>query len=110
MTAHTLERAGYSVLAAGTPSEACAIFEAEHARITLLLTDIVMPELHGPALAERLLAQRSDLRVIFVSGYSDTMAVAESGGNGAAFLAKPFTAAALVAEVQAALAPAATAK
>ena len=68
-----LERAGYTVLAASTPSEACAIFEAEQARISLLLTDIVMPEMHGPVLAERLVAQRPDLRVLFVSGYSDAM-------------------------------------
>ena len=73
MTAQMLERAGYTVLAASTPSEACAIFEAEQARINLLLTDIVMPEMHGPVLAERLVAQRPDLRVVFVSGYSDTM-------------------------------------
>ena len=110
MTAQMLERAGYTVLAAGTPSEAFAIFEADHARIDLLLTDIVMPEMHGPALAERMVAQRSDLRVIFVSGYSDAMPVAESDGNRVAFLGKPFTAAALIAAVQAALGPAPTAQ
>ncbi len=110
LAAHMLERAGYTVMTAGTPSEAIAIFEADHTRINLLLTDIVMPEMHGPALAEHVSALGSDLRVIFVSGYSDTMPVAESGGNQVAFLAKPFTAAALIAAVHAALAPAATTK
>jgi signal transduction histidine kinase/ActR/RegA family two-component response regulator len=103
-TTRMLERAGYTVLAAATPSDACTIFEAERARINLLLTDIVMPDMHGPALAERLLAVRSDLPVVFVSGYSDTMPPAEAGGTRATFLAKPFTAAELIGAVQDALA------
>ena len=81
MTVRMLARAGFTVLAASTPSEACAIFEAEQARISLLLTDIVMPEMHGPVLAERLVAQRPDLRVVFVSGYSDTMPGPGPGGG-----------------------------
>ena len=104
MAAQMLERAGYTVLAASTPSEACAIFDAEQARISLLVTDVVMPEMHGPVLAERLVAQRSDLPVVFVSGYSDTMPASGSGGR-VAFLAKPFTASALIAAVQGALLP-----
>jgi signal transduction histidine kinase len=106
MAAKMLERAGYTVLAASTPSEACAIFEAEPARISLLLTDIVMPEMHGPVLAERLVAQRPDLPVVFVSGYSDSMPGAGSGGGRMAFLPKPFTASALIAAVQGSLLPA----
>jgi len=101
-TARMLERAGYSVLAASSPSEACTIFEAEAGRISLLLTDIVMPEMHGPVLAERLVARRPGLRVLFVSGYSDAMPGARPGG--AAFLAKPFTTSALLAAVQETLA------
>ena len=110
MTAGMLERAGYTVLAASTPSEACAIFETEQAHISLLLTDIVMPEMHGPLLAERLVARRPDLRVLFVSGYSDAMPRTAAGGARMAFLPKPFTAAALLAAVQRALAPAARAE
>ena len=110
MTAGMLERAGYTVLAASTPSEACAIFETEQAHISLLLTDIVMPGMHGPVLAERLVARRPDLRVLFVSGYSDAMPRTAAGGARMAFLAKPFTAAALLAAVQRALAPAARAE
>ena len=59
MATRLLERAGYTVLAASTPSEACAIFEAEPARISLLVTDIVMPGMHGPVLAERLVSSAS---------------------------------------------------
>ena len=105
MTARMLARAGYTVLAASTPSEACAIFETEAARISLLLTDIVMPEMHGPVLAERLVTRRPDLPVVFVSGYSDVMPGTPGGGPPAAFLPKPFTAAALIAAVEKALAP-----
>jgi signal transduction histidine kinase/ActR/RegA family two-component response regulator len=104
MAGHLLERAGYTVLAASSPSEASAIFEKEQARISLLLTDIVMPDMHGPALAERLTARRPDLPVVFVSGYSEAMAETGSGDGRIAFLAKPFTAAGLIATVQAVLA------
>ena len=101
-----LERAGYTVLAASTPSEACAIFAADPARINLLVTDIVMPEMHGQALAKRLWAERPGLRVLFVSGYTGTMPGAGLDDERASFLAKPFTAAELTAAVQGALVPA----
>ena len=103
-----LERAGYTVLAASTPSEACAIFAAEPARIDLLVSDIVMPEMHGQALAKRLWAERPSLRVVFVSGYTGTMPGAGLDDERASFLAKPFTAAELIAAVQGALVPAAS--
>ena len=103
MAARMLERAGYTVLAASTPSEACAIFANEQARISLLLTDIVMPEMHGPMLAERLMTERPALPVLFVSGYSDAMPGTGSEGGRTAFLPKPFTASELVAAVHALL-------
>ena len=105
MAARMLERAGYTVLAAATPSEACAIFERERTRITLLLTDIVMPEMHGPVLAAQLVALQPDLRVVFVSGYTDAMPGAEGAGARTLFVPKPFSAAALIAAVEQALAP-----
>jgi len=99
MAARMLERAGYTVLVASTPSEACAIFANEQARISLLLTDIVMPEMHGPMLAERLMTERPALPVLFVSGYSDAMPGTGSEGGRTAFLPKPFTASELIAAV-----------
>ena len=98
-----LERAGYTVLATSTPAEASAVFEAEQARIDLLLTDIVMPGMHGPELAERLTAQRPGLQVVFVSGYSDGVPGSAVDATGVSFLPKPFTGAALIAAVQKAL-------
>jgi len=98
MTAQTLVRAGYRVLPAATPLHACSLFEQHAGDIDLLLTDIVMPEMHGPALAARLVAKRPDLRVLFVSGYSDTMPANATTGKGA-FLAKPFAPSRLVTTV-----------
>lgn len=99
MTAQVLSRAGHRVLSATTPGHACALFKEHGSDIDLLLTDIVMPEMHGPALAERLLAQRPDLRVLFVSGYSDVMPASATATDRVAFLAKPFPASRLVSTV-----------
>jgi two-component system cell cycle sensor histidine kinase/response regulator CckA len=99
MTAQMLSRAGYRVLSAATPGQACALFEQHAVEIDLLLTDVVMPEMHGPVLAERLLARRPDLRVLFVSGYSDAMPASATATGRGTFLAKPFAASRLVATV-----------
>jgi two-component system cell cycle sensor histidine kinase/response regulator CckA len=58
-----------------------------------------MPEMHGPALARRLSAQRPDLPVLFMSGYSDSIPADAGGTERAAFLAKPFAPADLVSAV-----------
>jgi CheY-like chemotaxis protein len=99
LTGRVLERVGYRVLSAATPADACALFDAHAAEVTLLVTDVVMPEMHGPALAQRLVARRPDLRVLFMSGYSD--AIPESTGtHRMAFLRKPFVGAHLVTAVE----------
>jgi DNA-binding NtrC family response regulator len=99
MTARMLSRAGYGVLSASTPGEACTLFEQHVANIDLLLTDIVMPEMHGPALAQRLVVLQPELRVLFVSGYSDAMPTAGTARDKVAFLAKPFSPSRLVTTV-----------
>ena len=95
-----LEREGYVVLAAGRPSEAIELAARHGGGVNLLLTDVVMPEMSGAKLAERLRDARPDLRVIYTSGY-----VARPGDlpEGAAFVSKPFTGAQLLAAVGAAL-------
>jgi signal transduction histidine kinase len=99
MTVQVLSRAGYQVLAAATPAEAQTIFAQHPRQISLLLTDVVMPEMHGPQLAERLLASRPDLPVLFVSGYGDAMLPAGAPAANHAFLAKPFSVPALTAAI-----------
>jgi PAS domain S-box-containing protein len=88
-----LERKGYTVLDARHGKDALLTFQRHHGAIHLLLTDMVMPEMGGRELAERLKKTRADLRVVYMSGYTDD-AVARHGlaAPGAAFLQKPFTA------------------
>jgi two-component system cell cycle sensor histidine kinase/response regulator CckA len=92
-----LESVGYIVLAAGLPSEAERLLdETDH--IHLLLTDVVMPEMSGFDLAERVSEQRPDIRRLFISGYAPrTQRVSGS------LLKKPFTPEQLTRAVRAAL-------
>jgi DNA-binding NtrC family response regulator len=99
LTAQMLSRAGYRVLSAATPGEACALFEKHAADIDLLVTDVVMPDMNGPALADRLVARRPDLRVLFVSGYSDAMPASATATDRVTFLAKPFAPSRLISTV-----------
>ena len=108
MTTQMLSRTGYRVLAASTPGEARSLFARHAAEIDLLLTDVVMPEMHGPELAGLLLAERPDLPVLFVSGYGKAVAESGTAPGHRAFLAKPFTMAALTQAIAALLAEAAS--
>ena len=99
MTAQMLQRAGYRVLSAATPGQAFSLFDEHEHDIDLLVTDVVMPEMHGPVLAERLVARRPDLRVLFVSGYSDAMPASAVASNTVSFLPKPFAPSRLVTAV-----------
>ncbi len=97
VVARMLGQAGYRVLDARTPSEARELFDAHAADITLLLTDVVMPEMNGPALAQQLVARKPGLPVLFVSGYTEELPVLDAPGAATKFLAKPFTSASLLA-------------
>ncbi|MGH7569267.1 MAG: response regulator [Gemmatimonadales bacterium] len=86
-----LERQGYTVLEATGAEAATAIAETHDGPIHLLLTDVVMPGSSGRALADRLTPLRPELRVLFMSGYTDE-AVVRHGmlERGVAYLQKPF--------------------
>jgi PAS domain S-box-containing protein len=87
-----LTAAGYRVLCAPDGRAALKLVEEHPESIHLLVTDVVMPEMNGPELADRLVSQRPDLIVLFVSGYSgDALVHRGSIENGTAFLQKPFT-------------------
>jgi PAS domain S-box-containing protein len=88
----TLDRAGYRVLTAADGHEALELCDRLDEPVHLLVTDLIMPRMGGRDLAERLAARRSDLKVLFTSGYTEN-AVVHNGalGNGAHFIAKPFS-------------------
>jgi two-component system, cell cycle sensor histidine kinase and response regulator CckA len=90
-----LRRQGYSVLEASSPRAAWDIFERHAREIDLLLTDVVMPEMNGPALAQRLVTVRPELRILFISGYADMTTPPESDNPNVSFLSKPFQASVL---------------
>jgi PAS domain S-box-containing protein len=86
-----LQRQGYKVLTASNADDARKIFEA-HPSIDVLLTDVVMPGASGPELTLQLIAQRPELRVIYMSGYTEETIVHHGVLDpGIAFLNKPFT-------------------
>jgi len=94
-----LRRKGYEVLEAPRPSVACEIFDRRGPDIDLLVTDVVMPEMNGGALAERLIARRPELRVLFMSGYMNSTTEPSVGSPNTSFLPKPFHAATLTERV-----------
>jgi two-component system cell cycle sensor histidine kinase/response regulator CckA len=99
-----LNEAGYRVLLANGAWKAIEEFETSQEPVELLVTDVIMPDLTGPVLAERLRAQKPDLRVVFISGFHDADLVQRFvTRKGFALLPKPFTVDALLRVVEEAL-------
>ena len=97
----TLEREGYKVIDSADPVEAQRIAENYRGKMQLLITDVVMPKLSGKELAKALMSHRPEMRVLYMSGYTDS-AIVNSGilQQEVAFLQKPFTPAGLSAKVR----------
>jgi CheY-like chemotaxis protein len=97
----TLEAAGYVVLPAANATEALGLTADGSPRIQLLVTDVVMPQVSGRELAERLAPTYQNLRVLYISGYTDD-AIVRHGivAKGTAFLQKPFTPGTLLRKVR----------
>ena len=92
MTRKVLERLGYTVFAANTPSEAIHLAETQADGIHLLVTDLVMPEINGRDLASRLSSLCPKLKCLFMSGYTADI-IARQGvlEESEQFIQKPFS-------------------
>ena len=96
-----LERHGYRVLAARGPEQAIELAAGHDGPIDLLITDVVMPGGSGPDLAHRIRELKPDLKVLFVSGYTENTIVHRGVLDpGVSFLAKPFSPEELAARVR----------
>jgi two-component system cell cycle sensor histidine kinase/response regulator CckA len=106
MVQEILEADGYRVLAAGDAERALEVAASHAGPIALVITDVVMPGMSGPAAAERLQVLRPEARVLFMSGYTDE-AIGRQGvlDRETQFIQKPFSADALLRKVREVLGP-----
>ena len=101
LTRRVLEKHGYTVLEAATADAASALARDHTGPIHLLLADVVLPGASGREVADELLARRADLKVLFMSGYTED-AIVHRGvlAPNTAFIHKPFSTEALAAKVR----------
>jgi PAS domain S-box-containing protein len=100
VTRRILSTAGYTVIVATNGLDGLRAAEVHDAPIDVLLSDVVMPQMNGPQLAEQLLAQRPSTRVLLMSGFAEP--ILDSGGQlgeGVALIEKPFSAPVLLAKL-----------
>jgi two-component system, cell cycle sensor histidine kinase and response regulator CckA len=100
-----LEEAGYKILEAENVKQAFEKSETHPGVIDLLLTDVILPELSGPQLATRLAPLRSEMRILYMTGHSEEVAVRQCVvAAGQALLMKPFSGLGLLSAVRKSLA------
>jgi DNA-binding NtrC family response regulator len=87
-----LRKQGYTVLECGNASEAERLCQDYSGPLNLLLTDVVMPGMNGPDLADRLTSLRPGMKVLFMSGHGDSAVARHRIGQGAPYIEKPFLA------------------
>ncbi len=106
LVSHMLRESGYTVLAAENGGEALQVAAAHPGPIHLLVSDVIMPDMNGRALAEALGRSRPDVRILFVSGYASNV-IAHHGvlDEGVEFLEKPFSRGRLLRRVREVLEP-----
>jgi CheY-like chemotaxis protein len=101
VTRRILARNGHTVLTASSGAEAIQMSEEHDGAIHLLLTDVVMPQMLGKEVAERVRAIRRDIPVLFMSGYAQPVLASQGTmDDGVTLLEKPFTEASLMAMVR----------
>ncbi len=95
-----LERAGYAMLGAASPAQALELASDAGLPLRLLITDFTFHAVTGRDVAEQLLRDRPDLRILFISGHGQSEVLPDAARPGTAFLQKPFSMEALVREVR----------
>jgi PAS domain S-box-containing protein len=104
ITAAMLAEIGYDVIVAKSAVDALELCRERHAAVDLLLTDVVMPTMNGAQLAKEMRAFRSDIRVLYMSGYTNNVIVHHGVlEEGLRFLHKPFSVSALATAVREAM-------
>jgi signal transduction histidine kinase/ActR/RegA family two-component response regulator len=98
--ARVLRALGYTILEAANGTDAIAATAGHPGTIDLLVTDVTMPGMQGPHLAAELRKARPDLRILYVSGFTETSVARPASGDGTAFLSKPFAGDALARAVR----------
>jgi CheY-like chemotaxis protein len=91
LTKVILTRAGYNILEAEDGVAAMEVSQKFEGLIDLVLTDVVMPRMRGPALAKLILQQRPSIAVLFLSGYTEEAIVQTDGISGFTLVEKPYT-------------------
>lgn len=104
ITRRILVLAGFQVLEAADASQARSIADADPRGFDILVTDVIMPGMHGPELAQLLRERRPDLPVLFISGFSGDELPPGMVGERSQYLPKPFAAGDLVARTAAVMA------
>src|SRR5690606_4767348 len=91
-SARALRTTGYEVFEADSGEQALEVLDDENNRIDLMISDVVMPEMDGPALLTKVRERLPDLKVIFVSGYAEESVRQDiADDQSVEFLPKPYT-------------------
>lgn len=97
----TLEGVGFSVFAAGDGAEALRLWQRHEGTISLVVTDIAIPQVNGVRLAERICAAHPDVKILFITGFADQFPeLDELIKKGATILEKPFLPSELLGRVE----------
>jgi len=103
VVAAMLKQEGFSVIAASSPREALRLADEHGESIDLMLSDVVMPEMHGPDLAREFRSLNREAKVVLMSGYADEQTISYVREAGLPLVNKPFTPERLVAAIRTAL-------
>jgi len=103
LVVRVLRGRGYTVVEAATGLQALEVLESRDGRLDLVVTDMVMPQMSGPALVKRVAEHYPDIRVLFMSGFAAHRAVIDGIDESAPYLEKPFMPADLAQAVRRAL-------